>query len=158
MLKARCLQLRPVFMLSRISRKDWILVGLITLLTVILFAPVWLKSGWIPAGGGDLVAFMWPSYRFASRMLRSGHLPLWNPHYDSGMPFFADNQMAVLYPFNFILNVLTDVPYQALEALVIFHVWLSGILMYVTLRLLVKETPIQPVPAAEEDSQAQVCG
>jgi hypothetical protein len=134
--------------MSRVSRPDWVVLGLMTLVIVIFFAPLWLKGGWIPAGGGDLIAFMWPNYRFASRMLRSGHLPLWNPHYDSGIPFWADNQMAVAYPFNLIVTILTDTPYEALEALVIFHVWLAGAIMYASLRLLLRENPIRPPAAA----------
>ena len=69
-------------------------------------------------------------------MIKSGHLPLWNPHQFSGMPFWADPQTALLYPLNLLVILLTDVPYQALEGLVILHIALTGWLMYGCLRLI----------------------
>ncbi|NPV68746.1 MAG: hypothetical protein HPY64_16555 [Anaerolineae bacterium] len=121
---------------------------LITLAVLIFFAPVWAGGGWLPYGGGDLVSFLWPTYRFAARLL-PGALPLWNPHQYSGAPFWADNQSGVLYPPNLLFSLLLDdLPYQALEALVMAHIWLAGIAMYACLRLIRRDAPLLPAPAA----------
>lgn len=129
-------------------RADLAALALITLAVLIFFAPVWAGSGWLPYGGGDLVSFLWPTYRFAARLL-PGALPLWNPHQYSGAPFWADNQSGVLYPPNLLLSLLLDdLPYQALEVLVMAHIWLAGIAMYACLRLIRRDTPILPAPAA----------
>ncbi|MBI3763736.1 MAG: YfhO family protein, partial [Chloroflexi bacterium] len=91
---------------------------------------------WIPRGGGDLVSFLWPTYAFAARSLRSGHIPLWNPHLYSGAPFAADNQSGLFYPINLIaFFLLPTSSYLTMEWLVFFHFWLAGTAMYVALRM-----------------------
>lgn len=129
-------------------RADLAALLLITLAALAFFAPVWAGGGWLPYGGGDLVSFLWPTYSFAARSL-PGELPLWNPHQYGGAPFWADNQSGVLYPPNLLLALLLDdLPYQALEALVMAHVWLAGAAMYACLRLIRRGDPIPPAPAA----------
>ncbi len=129
-------------------RADWLAVLLITLVVAAFFAPVWAGGLWMPAGGGDLASFLWPTYTFAARTL-PGELPLWNPHQYSGAPFWADNQSGVLYPPLLLLSLLTDSPsYAALEALVILHVWLAGLAMFACLRLIRPSAPIPPAAAA----------
>ena len=132
----------------RRHRADLLALTLITLTVLIFFAPVWAGGGWLPYGGGDLVSFLWPSYSFAARML-PGSLPLWNPHQYGGAPFWADNQSGVLYPPNLLLFLLTDsLPYEALELLVMAHIWLAGAAMFACLRLIRPRQPIGPAPAA----------
>ena len=97
----------------------------------ILFTP----DAWKPAGGGDLVSFLYPVYRFAAAQLRAGDLPLWNPHLYGGAPFLADMQTGLFYPFNLILFLLApDFGYKAMEWMVVFHVFLAGLFMYLCLR------------------------
>ncbi len=133
--------------LVALSRADWLALTLITLAAALFFAPVWAGGGWLPYGGGDLASLLWPNMVYGSRMLKAGQLPLWTPHLFGGMPFWADNQTAVIYPPNLAVMLLTDVPYAALEVLVIFHIWLTGVAMYACLRLIEPEE-IGPAPAA----------
>jgi hypothetical protein len=99
----------------------------------ILFTP----DAWKPAGGGDLVSFLFPTYRFAAASLRAGHLPLWNPHLYAGAPFLADMQTGLFYPPNLLLSLLfPDFPYKALEWMAVLHVYLAGLFMYLCLRYL----------------------
>ncbi len=99
----------------------------------ILFTP----DAWKPAGGGDLVSFLFPVYRFAAANLTSGNLPLWNPHLYSGAPFLADMQTGLFYPLNQLLFLLLpDFPYEALEGMAVLHVFLAGLFMYLCLRYL----------------------
>lgn len=118
---------------------------------MIFFALVLFGGMWLPRGGGDLVSFLWPAYRFTARELHAGRLPLWNPHLRSGFPFAADNQSAIFYPPNLLLTLLApDIPYAALELLVIFHFWLAGVGMYVCLRaisLSSQPDSLRPLPA-----------
>ncbi|NTU65373.1 MAG: YfhO family protein, partial [Chloroflexi bacterium] len=114
-------------------------------LTVFFFWPVFFASDWLPRGGGDLVSFLWPQYSFAGEAIRSGMIPLWNPHLYSGAPFLADNQSGVLYPINLLaFLVFPNLSYQVMEGLVIFHLWLAGAAMYVALRV----WPLTPTPRA----------
>lgn len=112
-------------------------LALLTLAIAAFFWPLFFAQAWIPRGGGDLVSFLWPMYRFAARSLRSGIVPLWNPHLYSGAPFVADNQSGVFYPVNLIVFLLLGPPsYEVMEALVVFHIWLAAVGTYVLLRSL----------------------
>ncbi len=97
----------------------------------VLFTP----NTWMPAGGGDLVPFLLPNYRFAAESLRQGIIPLWNPHLYSGAPFAADPQSGLFYPINlpvFLLN--GNITVRTLELLAIFHFWLAGFGMFLYLQ------------------------
>ena len=106
----------------------------------ILFTP----DAWKPAGGGDLVSFLFPTYRFAAASLRAGHLPLWNPHLYAGAPFLADMQTGLFYPPNVLLFLLNpEFPYKALEWMAVLHVYLAGLFMYLCLRYLEPGRPLR---------------
>jgi hypothetical protein len=97
----------------------------------ILFTP----NAWKPAGGGDLVSFLFPTYRFAAASLRAGTLPLWNPYLYGGAPFLADMQTGLFYPPNLLLFLLfPDFPYRAMEWMAVIHVFLAGLFMFLCLR------------------------
>jgi len=121
--------------MRRERTRDLAALALLTLTVAAFFWPLLLTQAWIPRGGGDLVSFLWPMYRFAARSLRSGTVPLWNPHLYSGAPFVADNQSGVFYPINLIAFALFGSPsYQVMEGLVVFHIWLAAIGTFVLLR------------------------
>lgn len=90
-----------------------------------------------PADGGDLVSFLYPTYRFAARELAQGTLPLWNPHLYGGAPFISDIQAGFLYLPNLLLFLLwTDFPYPVMQWMVLGHLVWAGVGMYVLLRTL----------------------
>jgi hypothetical protein len=90
-----------------------------------------------PADGGDLVSFLFPTYRFAAATLANGSLPLWNPHLYGGAPFIGDIQAGFLYPPNVILFLLwPQFEYQAMQWLSISHLYWAGLGMYVLVRTL----------------------
>ncbi len=115
-------------------------VGALLLLAatvVVFFWPVLTKRAWIPHGGGDLVSFVYPMYRFAADSFQNGQIPLWNPYLYAGAPFISDNQSGVFYPFNLVLFLLhPDFTYRAVEGLVIWHFFFTGSAMYACLRWL----------------------
>lgn len=49
-------------------------------------------------GGTDIGGYFYWNAIFTKEALLSGTFPLWNPHYCSGHPFFANPQTFVLYP------------------------------------------------------------
>lgn len=110
--------------------------GLLALATVGFFwQPLLTHSAWVPAGGGDLAAFLYPNYAFAAEHVRQGIFPLWNPHLYGGVPFAADIQSGLFYPPNLLLFlVAAPLRYEHLQAMVFFHFWLAGFGMYLCLR------------------------
>lgn len=121
----------------RRHRQDILYMGYLGLATVGFFWRVLFAGAFIPQGGGDMAAILYPVYHFAQENLRQGMIPLWNPHLYAGIPFVGHIQSGPFYPPNLLLFFLTpEVTYRSLEYLLIAHIWLAGVLMYVMLRKL----------------------
>jgi hypothetical protein len=121
---------------SRPAIRELGLAAVLLLATLGFFWRILFTSdAWKPAGGGDLVSFLFPTYRFAGASLRAGTLPLWNPHLYGGAPFLADMQTGLFYPPNLLLFLLfPDFPYRAMEWMAVLHVFLAGLFMFLCLR------------------------
>lgn len=122
---------RPTWLASG----DLVAGGVLFLLTVGFFWRTLSGDVYQPADGGDLVSFLYPTYRFAASQIHQWTLPLWNPHLYGGAPFISDIQAGFLYPLNFLLFLLwPDFPYQVMQWLAIGHLFWAGLGMYVLLR------------------------
>jgi hypothetical protein len=109
-------------------------LGLLSLATLGFFWRVASGQNWMPADGGDLVSFLFPSYRFAAVTLHDGAWPLWNPHLYGGAPHVGDIQAGFLYPPNLLIFLLRpDFPYATLQWLSMAHLWFAGAGMYLFL-------------------------
>ncbi len=124
--------------LARDYHRDVLALGIIALATLGFFWQLFFTDDtWMPSGGGDLVSFLYPLYRFAARNLRRGIVPLWNPYLYGGAPFAADNQSGLFYPVNLLFFLLfPEVTYSTMELLAVFHFFLAGAFMYICLRSL----------------------
>jgi hypothetical protein len=130
----------------KFTRSDFLALILILAVALAFTWPIFTPNYIIPQGGGDLVSFLWPNYRYAAKALHSAisnqqsaifnlQSLLWNPTLYSGTPFLADNQNGFFYPPNFLLFLLLpDLPYIAMELLVAFHLFLAGVGMYLLMR------------------------
>lgn len=116
-------------------------LALLLAATCIFLWPLFAPEPWhIPSGGGDNVSFLWPTYSFSADVIRSGSWPLWNPYLFGGAPHAADNQSSLYYPPFLLLAALPDVPYRALEWMVLLHMFSAGAGMYVLLASLLPAT------------------
>ena len=89
----------------------------------------------MPAGGGDLAGFLYPTYSFAQHWITRGVLPLWNPYIFGGTPFVGDIQSALFYPPNLITYFLSNpLAYRDLEFLSVLHFYIAGAGMFAFLR------------------------
>ena len=124
---------------------DIVALGLLALATLGFFWRVVVGQNWMPADGGDLVSFLYPTYRFAAASLRDGVWPLWNPYLYGGAPHVGDIQAGFLYPPNLLLFLFQPkFPYRALQWLSIGHVWFAGAGMYL---FLARGLRVRRVPA-----------
>ncbi|MBF0449674.1 MAG: YfhO family protein [Candidatus Magnetomorum sp.] len=89
----------------------------------------------------DLFCDFFPWRLFAKDALLSFHLPLWNPYSNMGQPFMANPQSAVFYPFHAIFLFMDAV--WAMKISIVFHVFVSGLLMY----RLVRHLSLSLIPA-----------
>ncbi len=115
--------------------RDLAAVGIIGAATAGFFWRLLFGDAWMPAGGGDLGQFLYPTYQFAASWWQRGVIPLWNPYLFGGMPFVGDIQSGIFYPLNlltfFISNPLT---FRDMEFLSVLHFFIAGAGMYVFLR------------------------
>jgi hypothetical protein len=126
----------------RARAPDAVALGLLALATAAFFWRILFAGDWMPAGGGDLAALLYPTYHFAAQALKSGTLPLWNPYLWGGAPFAADIQASFFYPINLLYFALAPaITYHGVMLLAVFHIWLAGAGMYLFLK------SILPAPA-----------
>lgn len=131
----------------RNAQLDLAALGALALFTAgffwqILFAP----NAWMPAGGGDLALFLYPTFRFTQEWLTRGVIPLWNPYIFGGMPLIGDIQSEIFYPPNLVTYFLSNpLAYRDLEYLSVLHFYIAGAGMFGFLRygpLVSKQRPL----------------
>ncbi len=137
--------------------RDGLAIGLLAVLTAVFFWRLLFTDGvWMPAGGGDLAGFLYPTYHFAAESLRQGDIPLWNPYLYAGAPHVADIQSGVFYPINLLAFGLTsEVTYRLMELLSVFHFFVAGATMYLCLRLLRPATNSSTALEANNEQQTK---
>ena len=83
--------------------QDMSVFGIYALFFTALFWSV--ASGAQSFAAPDIYPYYHPVWKFASEEIHRGRLPLWNPYLGFGVPFLANPQSCVLYPFSFFLAV-----------------------------------------------------
>ncbi len=97
-------------------RPDLVALVFLALAALGFFWGVVTGQSWMPADGGDLVSFLYPTYIFAAATLHAGAWPLRYLDVYVGAPHVADIQAGFLYPPNLLPFLLDPVfPYQALQ-------------------------------------------
>ncbi len=136
--------------------RDWISVGLLLLLPLLLFASVSLGSRTLlPADAlylfepyrtaaegsavdvtqvqnpllADLVLQNYAWKQFLLEALESRTLPLWDPYLFSGHPFLANGQHSALYPLTWLFFIL-PLP-RAFGVFTVVQLGLAGVWMYI---------------------------
>jgi hypothetical protein len=75
----------------------------------------------------DGADYHFPNLNLASRILRSGQLPLWNPFLFNGYPLLAQPHYQVFYPPNLLLTLATAFTPRVVYLQVVLHVLAGGI-------------------------------
>jgi hypothetical protein len=86
------------------------------------------KTGFIR----DLTYIFQPWRTYGAEMLITGKMPLWNPYCFSGMPFLANWQSAIFYPFNIFFYVFPF--YAALKFYYYINLFIAGFFTYLFAR------------------------
>lgn len=80
--------------------------------------------------GGDIFTYFYPYWAEATRALRAGRLPLWNPYLFMGVPFLANSQVGVFYPLNWPLWLLLPAR-RSIHLSVVLHLCLAAVNAYI---------------------------
>jgi hypothetical protein len=106
-----------------------------SLTRAVVIPPFGYKGRWLlynieldplAAGGQN-----WPVSVLIGRMIRSGHLPLWNPYQGTGAPLAADPSWSTYFPFD-LLYVFVGNPHW--DYIWLLKLWVAGIFAYFLLR------------------------
>src|SRR5262245_4164909 len=82
------------------SNKNFLAGAFLFLLPPLFF---WRETlGWFTLGSGDTVCWFFAEFAYAVERIYSGYLPLWNPNVFCGTPLFAEPQVGLLDPLNWI--------------------------------------------------------
>lgn len=88
-----------------------------------------LSSGLVATGRLNDIAAQFASWRqWGFGEISAGRFPLWNPYAFGGHPFHGAFEPGLLYPPNWLHLALSNE--AALEAALLLHVWLAGVLTY----------------------------
>lgn len=79
-----------------------------TIVSALILGTPFLFTGKVLFWGTVILQFI-PWRHYAWMVLKSGHLPLWNPLVGMGAPLFANYQSALLYPPNWILFLFDEI-------------------------------------------------
>ncbi len=105
---------------------------------LLLAAPFFFLSGELLSSrvyfARDLTYLFHPWRALQAQMVQSGEMPLWNSYQMGGMPFLANGQSSVLYPFTLLFNFLNFA--LALKFFHWFQYALAGIGLYLLARKL----------------------
>ncbi len=115
----------------RLLLPDALAPGLLAVFTLAFFWRLVSGDVYMPADGGDLASFLFPTYSFIQQSLRQGVWPLWNPHLFGGTPFVAEVQSGILYPPHLLRFLLgPELRYADMQWLVLLHIWWAGTTTY----------------------------
>lgn len=78
---------------------------------------------------GDVFTYFYPYWAEATRAIRSGRLPLWNPYLFMGAPFLANSQAGFFYPLNWPLWLLLPA-HRSVHLTIVAHLGLAGLTGY----------------------------
>jgi len=111
-------------------KNDWFNLLILFFICFLLFRDLITGSSWLH---DDFPYVYYPGKFLASVSLSNGVFPFWNPYSFGGMPFFADPQIAILYPFNFLLQFFVSNSYLSpliVQISIVAHYFLLSIFCY----------------------------
>ncbi len=109
---------------------NYIALGILAIFWLVFFRELLSGSAYL---FDDFIEQYYPGKFMASVMLSKGIFPFWNPFVFSGVPFFADLQIAVLYPFNFVLQFFVKndkLSALAIQNTIVIHYLLTSVFTF----------------------------
>ena len=111
---------------------------LLTLLAGVFFSEGLLGSRTLIYDSADQY---FPFLNLASRLWRSGQVPLWNPFLYNGYPLIGEPQYQTFYPINLLISLASAFSPRTLIFQVTLHQLLGGVFTYLLAGLWMESTP-----------------
>ena len=104
-------------------RERILIYSLLLLFMLIAYLPL---ASLLFALKNDALTTNFPNKYFFSASLHSGHLPLWNPYVNFGLPLYADPGFAFWNPLTWVFGYF-GYSIAMLSVEILFFIWLAGI-------------------------------
>lgn len=135
MAKTAAKKIKPILKTKSEPFKDllsneWISLGILLLFWIIFFRQLLTGGSYL---ADDFIEQYYPGKSLSAISLSKGIIPFWNPYTFSGMPFFADLQVAIFYPFNYMLSFFVNGEHLSplvLQVSIILHYLLCSIFCF----------------------------
>ncbi len=107
------------------ERRPLLLPVVLAILAILLFRPVLipLAPNWV-LDSKDLRDMFYPLQGYIAQTLRSGELPLWNPHQFIGHPIAGNPHAALFYPGTWFMWLVGA--QRGMGLMLLFHTWLGA--------------------------------
>lgn len=108
----------------------WVCLLILFIFWIIFFNKLLTGAAYI---FDDFLHQYWPGKFMSAVSLSNGIIPFWNPYTFCGVPFVADIQIAVFYPFNLLLTLFVSNQYLSalpVQITIIFHYLLCSIFCF----------------------------
>lgn len=109
---------------------NWLSLGVLLAFWFIFFRQLIFGSAFI---GDDFIEQFYPTKSLMAISLSKGIIPFWNPYTFAGMPFFADLQIAIFYPTNYLLSLFVSGDHLSpvvIQFSIVLHYLLSSIFCF----------------------------
>ncbi len=127
------------------SKQQWKKTTLI-FLVVLLFAYLPVAS-FLFALKNDAFTGYFPPKFFMSESIHSGHLPLWNPYINFGIPQYADMSSGYWSPFTWTIASTFGYNAYTFTLELLLYILMGGFGFFVLLKLWVKNTQVRTIAA-----------
>lgn len=120
-------------------------------LKTILFFGVVVFLAYLPVSSclfflkNDAFNGYFPPKFFMSESISAGHLPLWNPYINFGIPQYGDMSSGYWSPFTWLIAGTVGYNAYSLTFELLFYIFLSGIGMYLLSGLWVKQAQVRVI-------------
>jgi len=115
-----------------LQRRPWLMPIVLAVLTLIFMRPLALPARGQGIDSPDMVHMNYPLQQLMYDTLRSGELPLWNPHEFIGHPIAGNPQSALFYPVTWFVWLVGVV--RGLNISFVLHTWWGAWGMAVLMR------------------------
>ena len=137
-----------------IGQRDYVALAALTSLGLLIYRDLVLGGRVLTSF--DALVYFYPNIEFSVRSLLSGRLPLWNPYLFTGVPFLANSQAGVLYPFNWPFWLLSPPTGYTLNAFA--HALFAAAGGYVAGRTILGIRAVPAAAGAKKPADAKASG
>ncbi|HCA43641.1 MAG TPA: hypothetical protein DEP28_10370, partial [Bacteroidetes bacterium] len=116
--------------LNKYLNSDWVYILLLLIFCIIIFRELITGQSWLH---DDFPYVYYPGKFLMAVSLANDIFPYWNPFAFSGTPFFADPQIGILYPLNYVMKYFVSnnsLNPLVVQNIIVLHFFLASVFAY----------------------------